>query len=100
MCHREKHSICLSHSLEVEEHAAGDEEGDEAEGVAAHVDDLGVVGVAAGHAVHERGVAVLAVDLAGAVVVWFGEMVMMWAIAANQDRYTNAKLYHRVTMVD
>ena len=68
-------SVCLSHSLEVEEHAAGDEEGDEAEGVAAHVDDLGVVGVAAGHAVHERGVAVLAVDLAGAVVVWFDDGV-------------------------
>ena len=67
--------VCLSHSLEVEEHAAGDEEGDEAEGVAAHVDDLGVVGVAAGHAVHERGVAVLAVHLAGAVVVWFGDGV-------------------------
>ena len=35
-------------SLEVEEHSAGDEEGDEAEGVAAHVDDLGVVGVGGG----------------------------------------------------
>ena len=35
-------------SLEVEEHSAGDEEGDQAEGVAAHVDDLGVVGVGGG----------------------------------------------------
>ena len=35
-------------SLEVEEHSAGDEECDEAEGVAAHVDDLGVVGVGGG----------------------------------------------------
>ena len=64
-------------SLEVEEHAAGDEECDEAEGVAAHVDDLGVVRVAA--RVHEGGVA-LAVSLAGAVVVWCA----MWAFNTNQ----------------
>ena len=38
----------MTDSLEVEEHPAGDEEGDEAEGVAAHVDDLGVVGVGGG----------------------------------------------------
>ena len=55
-----------THSLEVEEHAAGDEEGDEAEGVAAHVDDLGVVRVAA--RVHEGGVT-FAGALTGPVVV-------------------------------
>ena len=65
-----------AHSLEVEEHGAGDEEGDEAEGVTAHVNDLGVVRVAAG--VHERGV------LAVAVVVWRNYL---------ESRLVDAKLY-------
>ena len=58
-------------SLEVEEHSAGDEECDEAEGVAAHVDDLGVVGVGGGGSGGSpRGPGLsLGLDERGAVVV-------------------------------
>ena len=56
-------------SLEVEEHSAGDEECDEAEGVAAHVDDLGVVGVGGGCGGPGAPGLDLGLDERGAVVV-------------------------------
>ena len=59
----------MTDSLEVEEHPAGDEEGDEAEGVAAHVDDLGVVGVGGGGGGGGLVLGLIDLEECGAVVI-------------------------------